>query len=172
MPCTLTLTGRAFPCNKSVGSIKRVYATAFNEGLWEAVSSGEIPDASSAVTLYGFEVAKNTSSLVQSINSSIENGTIFFTQTLSVTFPNLSAADNVQFLELTKARVAWVVEDFNGNRLVVGHTSGAEVSGGEITTGAAKGDLSGYTIEFVAEEAIPAPHLAASTTDATLSIIS
>ena len=39
----------------------------------------------------------------------------------------------------------------------MGHTTGAEATGGTIGTGTAKGDLNGYQIQLTAEEAIPAP---------------
>ena len=39
----------------------------------------------------------------------------------------------------------------------MGHTTGAEATGGTVGTGTAKGDLNGYQIQLTAEEAIPAP---------------
>ena len=38
------------------------------------------------------------------------------------------------------------VEDYNGNFMMVGLVNGADVSGGTVVTGAAMGDLSGYTL--------------------------
>ena len=49
-----------------------------------------------------------------------------------------------------------VVEDYNGNCMMMGLAHGADVSGGSIVTGAAMGDLSGYTLTFTAQEVSPA----------------
>ena len=48
------------------------------------------------------------------------------------------------------------VEDYNGNVFVMGLEHGSEVTGGTIVTGAAMGDLSGYTLSFSAQEVKPA----------------
>jgi len=63
----------------------------------------------------------------------------------------------VELTNLAKGRLAIIVQDNNDNYFVMGHTRGAELSGGTLTTGTAIGDLAGYTLEFTAEEAIPAP---------------
>ena len=54
---------------------------------------------------------------------------------------------------------------------MMGLEYGAEVSGGSIATGAAMGDLSGYTLTFTAQEKIPANFVDATIT-ADASVIS
>ena len=49
-----------------------------------------------------------------------------------------------------------MVEDYNGNFFLVGREHGADVTGGTIVTGAAMGDLSGYTLTFSGMERLPA----------------
>ena len=49
-----------------------------------------------------------------------------------------------------------IVEDHNNNFFYCGLEHGAEVTGGTISTGAAMGDMSGYTITLTAQERIPA----------------
>ena len=44
----------------------------------------------------------------------------------------------------------------------MGHTTGAEATGGTVGTGTAKGDLNGYQLQFTAEEAIPAPFVSST----------
>lgn len=51
------------------------------------------------------------------------------------------------------------VEDYNGNVFVMGLEHGAEVTGGTVVTGAAMGDLSGYTLTLTAQEKVPANFL-------------
>ena len=52
-------------------------------------------------------------------------------------------------------RVQIFVQDVNDNVFLLGFDNGVDVSGGTIVTGAAKGDMSGYTIELRAEEKDP-----------------
>ena len=49
-----------------------------------------------------------------------------------------------------------VVEDYNGNAMMCGVDFGCEVTGGTIATGAAMGDMSGYSLTLVATEKLPA----------------
>lgn len=96
----------------------------------------------------------------------MENGTIFFSQVVTAIMPILDANSNSELYDLMKSRLAIVVEDNNGNKLVMGHTLGVEASGGEVTTGTGKGDLNGYNIQFTGEEGIPAPLLADTASNA------
>jgi hypothetical protein len=89
----------------------------------------------------------------------VENGTVFYTQVLSLVLNKPVAADITEVQNLAKGRLAIVVQDNNDNYFVLGHTRGAELTGGSIATGTALGDLNGYTLEFTGEEAIPAPFL-------------
>jgi len=132
---------------------------AFADGLWDAVVAGEIPDSAAALTLKDYVSPKNTSSLTQTVNASVENGTVFYTQVLSLVLNKPVAADITEVQNLAKGRLAIVVQDNNDNYFVLGHTRGAELTGGSIATGTALGDLNGYTLEFTGEEAIPAPFL-------------
>jgi hypothetical protein len=59
--------------------------------------------------------------------------------------------------DLVKSRLSVIVVDNNGNYFAMGHTLGAEATGGVVATGTAKGDLNGFQIQLTAEEAIPAP---------------
>jgi hypothetical protein len=59
-----------------------------------------------------------------------------------------------------------IVEDYNGNLFVMGLEHGAEVTGGTIVTGAAMGDLSGYTLVMTGQEQIPANFIASDTSPA------
>jgi len=106
---------------------------------------------------------KGNSSFEQTVNSSRENGTTFFEQTLNLTLKKLSKEDNKELKLLAYGRPHVAVEDYNGNVMVMGLDNGADVSGGTIVTGAAMGDLSGYTLTFTAQETSPAKFLASPT---------
>jgi hypothetical protein len=50
------------------------------------------------------------------------------------------------------SRAQIFVQDENDNVFLLGIDGGCHVSGGTVITGTAKGDLTGYTIEWSAEE--------------------
>ena len=66
--------------------------------------------------------------------------------------PQLSKEDNNELKLLAYGRPHIVVEDYNGNAYLVGREHGADVTGGTIASGAAMGDMSGYTLTFNAIE--------------------
>jgi hypothetical protein len=158
MACTLTINGRAFPCKDKIGGIKRVWIKQFDADDWGAITNGTIAAANSAaITVFGFELTKNSGSFQQTVTASVENGTVFYSQVLELSMPNIVAADNVEIADLLKNRLCVIVQDNNDNYFLMGHTTGAEATGGTVGTGTAKGDLNGYQIQLTAEEAIPAP---------------
>ena len=92
----------------------------------------------------------------------MENMTAFVTQVASATFQGLNKDLQVQLSLLAKSRTLVFEEDYNGNIKLMGLTNGAYGSAGTSVTGAAKGDLSGYTIELTAEEKDYAPFLSSA----------
>ena len=165
MACTLT-KGRNEPCKDVVGGITSVYFADFGDlgTITYDSSDTDVIDAFGGTpTWFEFKV-KGNSSFEQAVNSSRENGTTFFEQTLNLTFKKLSKQTHNELKLLAYARPHIVVEDNNGNKFLMGLEYGAEVSGGSIATGAAMGDLSGYTLTFTAQEKIPANFVDATIT--------
>jgi len=161
MACDLSL-GRKEPCKDVVGGIKAVYFTDFGDLGTVTETDDEITDLSGTFTAFKYEV-KGNSSFEQNITSSRENGTTFFEQTLNLTLHKLSKEDNKELKLLAYGRPHVAVEDYNGNVFVMGLQHGADVSGGTIVTGAAMGDLSGYTLTLTGMEVKPANFVASPT---------
>ncbi len=165
MACALT-KGRNEPCKDVVGGITAVYFADF--GTLGAIGY-DLTDTDVIDTIGGtpewfkFEV-KGNSSFEQTITSSRENGTTFFDQTLSLTFKKMSKQTHNELKLISYARPHVVVEDNNGNKFMMGLEYGAEVNGGTIVTGAAMGDLSGYTLTMNAQEKVPANFIDATIT--------
>ncbi len=166
MACSVTVSGRALPCKDSLGGIKQIWIAPFAlSGVpqtFDAVAAGEIADSTAAMTFKNYDMHKNTGSFTQTVNSSVENGTIFYTQVVSCVFSNEVAADISNFQDLTKGRVFIVVQDVNNNLFVTGHTRGCECTGGGTESGVAMGDFNGLKYEFTSEEFIAAPFLAST----------
>ena len=161
MACDLSL-GRKEPCKDVVGGIKAVYFTDFGDLGTVTKTDDEITDLSGTFTAFKYEV-KGNSSFEQNITSSRENGTTFFEQTLNLTLHKLSKEDNKELKLLAYGRPHVAVEDYNGNVFLMGLQHGADVSGGTIVTGAAMGDLSGYTLTLSSMEVEPANFVSAPT---------
>ena len=164
MACDLT-KGRALPCRDSVGGLKAVYFVDFGDlGTVSLTSATDdsISDMTGTFDAYKY-VLKGTSSVEQTINASRENGTVFFDQAVSLTLPQLSKEDNNEVKLLAYGRPHIVVEDYNGNAYLVGREHGADVTGGTIASGAAMGDMSGYTLTFNAMELTAANFIAGAT---------
>lgn len=166
MACDLTL-GRKEPCKDVVGGIKNIYFVDFGDLGSVTLTNDEITNLtnSSTVVSYKYEL-KGNSSLEQTVNASRENGTTFYEQTLNLTLKKLSKEDNKELKLLAYGRPHVVVEDYNGNCMMVGLEHGADVSGGTIVTGAAMGDLSGYTLTLTAMETTPANFMTVDSTAA------
>jgi len=154
MACALT-SGRSLPCKSAVGGLKTVYYADYGTLGTATITAGEITALTGTPTWYQYDI-KGNSSLETTINSSRENGTTFYTQTLNLTLTYLDKSTQEEIKLLAAARPHIAVEDYNGNFFLVGLEHGAEVTGGTVVSGAAMGDLSGFTLTFEAMETAPA----------------
>jgi hypothetical protein len=155
MACLLT-SGRALPCKSSVGGLKAVYFADYGTLGDATIVAGEITALSGlSIDFFKYDI-KGSSSLETAITSSRENGTTFYTQTLNLTLTTLDKATQEEIKLLAAARPHISIEDYNGNFFLVGLEHGAEVTGGTIVSGAAMGDLSGFTLTLEAMETSPA----------------
>jgi hypothetical protein len=165
MACVLT-KGRNEPCKDVVGGITSVYFADFGtlgDPTYDGTDTDVIDSFGGTPDWFEFKL-KGNSSFEQAVTSSRENGTTFYEQTLNLTFKKMSKQTHNELKLLAYARPHVIVEDNNGNKFLMGLEYGAEVSGGSIATGAAMGDLSGYTLTFTAQEKIPANFVDATIT--------
>ena len=154
MSCDLT-KGRKEPCKDSVGGIRAVYFTDFGELGTITLTDDEITNMDGTFEAFKYEV-KGNSSFEQTITASRENGTTFFDQTLNLTLHKLTKEDNKEIKLLAYGRPHIAVEDYNGNVFLMGREHGCDVNGGTVVTGAAMGDLSGFTLTLEGQETDPA----------------
>ena len=161
MACDLT-KGRALPCRDSVGGLKAVYFVDFGDFVSTMSAADEITDMTGTFDAFKY-VLKGSSSVEQTLNASRENGTVFFDQVVNLTLPQMSKEDNNEIKLLAYGRPYIVVEDYNGNAYLVGREHGADVTGGTVASGAAMGDMSGYTLSFSAMEKTAANFIAGAT---------
>ena len=170
MACILT-TGRKIPCKSAFGGIKKVlfadFGTIASIAVDGTTKEATITNGSPAPSWFEYDV-KGSSSLETTVTSSRENGTTFYTQSLNLTLTYLDAKTQAELQILAVGRPYAVVVDYYGNSFLCGLENGMELTGGTVVTGAAAGDLSGFTLTFEGmEETAPYFLDAAVTADAT-----
>lgn len=181
MSCTLSL-GRLVPCKDSVGGLKNVYFADFGKLGTVTIDDDSTGDnevsnmtgttvsaVDNSLILYKYEL-KGNSSFEQTITASRENGTTFFEQNLTLTLTKLTKADHKELKLIAFGRPHVFVEDYNGNVFLAGLKHGMDVNGGTIVTGAAMGDLSGYTLTLQGMETLPANFCTVDATNAAFPI--
>jgi hypothetical protein len=171
MACALSL-GRIEPCKDVVGGLNAVYFLNYADltVTYDVTNTDAIDTLGSGLTAYKYEL-KGTSSFEQAITSSRDNGTTFFDQTLNLTLHKLSKQSHKEIKLMAYGRPIVIVEDRNGNFFVAGLQHGCEVTGGTIVTGAAMGDMSGYTLTLNGQEPVPANFLDGTLSAAGISTI-
>jgi len=173
MACDIT-SGRIEQCKDSVSGIKSIYIVNYDKLNSDSVDYSTATDEEDvietwapiedvALNLYKFELKSNSNSFTTAINSSRDNGTTFFTQTLVANFKRQDAVTTKQIKLLSWGRPRIIIRSMTDQFFLMGLDQGADVSAGEISTGAALGDFNGYSLTFTAEEELPANFIDVST---------
>jgi len=163
MPCALT-QNYTLDCREGLGGIKNVWLIAHANVSTVTEASGVVSAISKSAgkIFYKYELVKNTGSLTETITSSVENGTVFYAQELSIVLNKLQANTRNEILLLAKNTLMAVVEDANGKYWLLGRLNGIDVTGGTAATGTAQGDRNGYTLTFTGGEKELAPEVQSS----------
>ena len=179
MACTALTKGRGLDCNRISGGIKNIYFGVYDQftaplttvGIVQA--NGEISDIEMGTStgLYRYTTPLGVASLSETITGSKENGTIFYTPTVTVILNRLTKEDQNQIKLLGQTKVVVFAELnatlANGHNVIVGLgiTNGMELNAGTIDSGASFGDRSGYTLTFDGLEPAPFAMVADYTTN-------
>ena len=109
----------------------------------------------SSQTLLQYDLRPDVSSMTVNFTSDPATGTTFFNQTVSITLQKINHDSTNQIKLALFNRSQVFVRDAMDNIFLIGMNNGVNITGGTMVTGAAKGDLSGYTLEFTADEKLP-----------------
>jgi hypothetical protein len=153
MACAI-VSGYSIDCRESVGGIDAVFFAEFGNVT--------ILDASGVVTgitkvtgkkFYKFEIPTKSSAVASSNpTGSIENGSLFFEQTLDFPINKRDATTRNIITTLSKNKVVAVTLDKDGTYRMYGKQFGMYLGGSTGTSGAAAGDAQGYMLKFEATE--------------------
>lgn len=160
MACALT-QGYTLDCRDSLGGITEVYFIEKGNVTSTTQASGVITAVvkASSKVFRKYELVPGTSSLTENINASVQNGTVFYAQELSIILNKLQANTRNEILLLAQNTLAAVVGDNNGKYWYLGKVHGINITGGYGATGTAQGDRSGYTLTFSGSEGELAPEV-------------
>lgn len=151
MSCTVT-AGLQISCKEGIGGIKAIYLGAYSTFANTATITNNEFTALATGSVYEFQLPKHTGSFTEEGTISIENGTVFYTQTVVASFHGMSTERAYELQNIAKGRnVLWVLDN-NNNLWMCGYKDGVEVTAFTTSSGTAKGDMNGYTITFTGEE--------------------
>ncbi len=166
MACNLS-AGRNEVCKDSVGGLQGVYFINYNPtgSFTHAIPSdpGSPITAFPANTIAYYYQLKGTSAYTETVNSSRDNGTTFFSQELVLNLKKLTNEMTTQLKLMAWGRPQIVVHTMAGDALLAGEREGCDLTAGTIQTGAAIGDLYGYSITFTGQEQYNASFITGST---------
>ena len=172
MACIALTKGRGLDCSRTSGGIKYVYFAVYDQVTSIPQTAGEVTDIEMGTdVLYRYATPLGTASLSDSVTGSRENGTVFYTPTLSLVLNKLTKEDQnqIKLLGQTKlivfAQLNSTLASGNDTIVALGTVNGMELNAGTIDSGAAWGDRGGYTLTFDGLEALPFPMVADYTTD-------
>jgi len=163
MACALT-QGYTLDCRDSLGGITEVYFIEKGNVTSTTQASGVITAVvkASSKVFRKYELVPGTSSLTENINASVQNGTVFYAQELSIILNKLQANTRNEILLLAQNTLAAVVGDNNGKYWYLGKVHGINITGGSGATGTAQADRNGYTLTFSSGEKELAPEVTSS----------
>ena len=168
MACELT-KGRALDCKDVMGGVKNIYF-AQHEDLTITHSAGALTQIAGAggysAGYYRYRIPKGQANFVETIQSSVENGTVFYEGAITLNLHKLGLNDRNEIKLLGGNRLVIFVE-FNQIRstgknliMVCGLENGLELTTGVATSGVGFSDMTGYNLTFSGMESFPAATLA------------
>ncbi len=151
-------------CRDAVGGVKSVYVIAgcvtgtTENGDQEILTVGALSGS-----VYQFQVEKNTSNFTETIQASLENGTVVYNQIVNLVFLKLQQSTRNQIKLLAQnTNLKVFVETNEGDIFYLGEDFGLALQTGTAETGTAFADRYGYTIVLEGFEKEPAKKLAGS----------
>jgi hypothetical protein len=162
MACNLS-AGRQEVCKESIGGIQGVYFINYTTGSFTKDANGLVTALPPSSSLYYYQL-KGNSSYTETVNSSRDNGTTFFNQETVLNLKKLTNEMTTQLKLMAYGRPQIILWTNNGDALLAGEQLGCDVTAGTISTGAALGDLYGYSVTLTGMEKLPAAFISGSTT--------
>jgi len=158
------INGDEIDCRDAVGGIEEIYVTEFQNKATLTESSGVVTAHTllSGKRYWTFQLEKENAELTENGQGSVENGTSFVEQTLTVGLKKWTAARRNKVNLLQMNRLLVIVKYRTGVYLLLGKTAGMDVTVFENKSGKAYGDMNGFNLTFVGKEPKLAPEVSSS----------
>lgn len=176
--CMTLTNGICRGCRDNVGGIKKAYFVNVcdidSAGTFSVdTTEGFITDYTNGLTWLPFVPTKNTGNYVETINISIENGTVYYNGVVTLNYTKAEQSKINTITELGKGDVAMIFMDGNNKLWWIGGisvittsgiptavtadiTNGATIGGTSFQTGTAMADANGGSLTFTVDMAHPA----------------
>lgn len=151
-----TLKGIGYDCSANIAGIEKVYFTYFDDVTVAPVYSAHTITGvtlASGATWYVYDFAPNSSSLNSVLTKNDENGSRYYTNTLSLAFNKMTADKHLEVMALAAERLAAIAVDKNGKKWFLGADRYITGTSTEAGTGASLDDRNGYTVEVAGNSA-------------------
>ena len=180
MACTALTKGRGLDCNRISGGVKYVYFGVYDQftapidGTGILVVNSEVTDIEmgAGTGLYRYTVPRGSTTATDTITGSTQNGTLFYTPTVSMVLNKLTKEDQneIKLLAQTQVVVFCQLNEqlANGHDVILamGVVNGMSLNAGSAESGASFGDRNGYSgLTFEGLEANPMSMVADYTTN-------
>ena len=178
MACGVLSKGRGLDCNRISGGVKYIYFGVYDQftapidGTGILVVNSEITDIEMDTGgLYRYTVPRGSTTVTDTITGSTENGTLFYTPSVSMILNRLTKEDQNEIKLLGQTQVVVFAQLnatlANGHDVIVGMgvVNAMSLNAGTADSGAGFGDRNGYTLTFDGLEADPMPMVADYTTN-------
>tara|TARA_R100001244_G_scaffold123263_1_gene92906 strand:+ start:175 stop:726 length:552 start_codon:yes stop_codon:yes gene_type:complete len=162
MACELTRS-RALDCKDIMAGVRNIYFAQLDD-LTITHSAGSITQIAGAsgytAGYYRYQIPKGQASMTETINSSVENGTVFYDGAVNLKLHKLTVADRNEIRLLAQNRLVVFVELYQttggkNDIWAFGVENGCEMTAGTSSSGAGFGDMNGYDLTFSSSEANP-----------------
>jgi len=164
MSCDI-IGGRTEQCKDAVSGLHAIYLVNYGDLDFPSLNQYGTSDNTDQIvsvqsdglsfSIYKFEL-KGANSFEQTINSSRENGTTFFEQSLTVQLKrqDVKSTKNIKLISYGRPRI--IVHARGDQFFLMGLDQGCDVTAGTISSGSALGDFNGYSLTFTGMEELPA----------------
>lgn len=153
MACALT-QNYTLDCKDSIGGLKEVFFAPLEDIVSFTGTAGTLTAVVMDLgkTFFKYDLVKESANFAEAINTNVQNGTVFYAQTLEIILNKLQVNTRNEILLLAKNNIVAIVKDNNDKMFVLGKLNGLDITGGGSASGTAFGDRNGYTLTFTGNE--------------------
>lgn len=164
MACGNINDGIAIGCSGSAGGVVKMYIANYDDVIGLTASNGTISTITmgASASFFEFEFNPETSTYTENAAISLQNGSRFYDQVITLLIPRREVAKRNVLANLVNSKIVTIVQDFTGLYWYFGEKRGMYVT--EIASGAgtAAADFNGYTITITGRELVQAQEVASA----------